>query len=191
MDHKSTDEQLLKRIQEDDETAFQNLFDKYYKTLCYAAYKIYPDEHKSKDFSQEVFLDIWKKRKTLSIHTSLNAFLRRAVTNKAIDYIRAQRFNFEDPPPSDKDQIQPFEAIEQAELKSLIHRTAEQLPERCRLVFFMSRFEELSHKEIAAKLDISEKTVENQITKALKRLRIVVTHYLSESKLILHFLFFS
>jgi len=185
MEEYKTDEHLLAGIKKGDEKAFQTLFDKYYKSMCYAAYKVLPDEHKSKDFAQEVFLTLWRKRDTVTIHTSLQAFLRRAVVNKTIDYIRAQRMNFEeDVPETGSMGGELSDKMEFKELKDLIHFTAEQLPERCRLVFFMSRFEELSHKEIAAKLDISEKTVENQITKALKVLRVAVNQHFTTPKII-------
>ncbi len=189
MNQLNADERLLAGIKAGDESAFQALFDKYYKSMCYAAYKVLPDEHKSKDFAQEVFLTLWRKKETVTIHTSLHAFLRRAVVNKTIDYIRAQRLNFEEIPDIGADESQKNDAMEFKELKDLIHYTADQLPTRCRLVFFMSRFEELSHKEIAAKLDISEKTVENQITKALKVLRVAVAQHLKTPRII--FLIFS
>jgi RNA polymerase sigma-70 factor, ECF subfamily len=185
----NTDENLLAAIKAGDEGAFQFLFEKHYKPLCYAAYKVYPDEHKSKDFAQEVFLALWRKRDNLEVHTSLQAFLRRAVVNKAIDYIRAQRLNFEDIPDTPEEQLENNEGMEFNEMKDLIHHTAAQLPERCRMVFFLSRFEELSHKEIAARLDISEKTVENQITKALKLMRKALSEYRPTKEIIL--LFFS
>ncbi len=191
MEQQSTDQELLQNMREDDEMAFRSLFDRYYRLLCYASYKVYPDEHKSRDFAQEVFLSLWNKRKDISIHSSLSAFLRRAVVNKTIDFIRAQRFNFEEVPDLKESTDSPNKKMEYEELKDLIHQTAEQLPERCRMIFMMSRFEELSHKEIAVKLGISEKTIENQITKALKILRAAIGPYLSESKLILLFLFFS
>ena len=188
MEQYRTDEDLLDGIKKGDETAFQSLFNKHYKSMCYAAYRVYPDEHKSKDFAQEVFLKLWRKKDELEIHTSLQAFLRRAVVNKAIDYIRAQRLDFEEIPDQEV-KTKAGKDLEFKELKDFIHYTAQQLPDRCRTVFFMSRFEELSHKEIATKLDISVKTVENQITKALKVLRIAVNQHFTTLKIYL-FIFF-
>jgi len=190
MDQKAQDEQLLNRIKAGDEAAFQSLFEKYYQSLCYSAYKICTDEHKSKDLAQEVFLDIWKRRKSLTIHTSFQAFLRRAVTYKAIDYVRTQKLDLEESIDLGAAPEQSHQDLEIKELKELIHRTAEQLPERCRIIFFMSRFEQMSHKEIAAKLEISEKTIENQITKALKVLRKVIVNYSSNIKIFLLFYLF-
>lgn len=174
------DRQLLKRISAGEEPAFQTLFEKYYRYLCIASFKICGDEHKAKDVVQEVFLDLWRKKETLNIHTSVQAFIKKAVVFKSIDYIRAQRLQFEDLPESQETHGGAQEKLELAELKKLIHDTAAQLPERCRVVFFMSRFEKMSHKEIANHLDISPKTVENQITKALKTLRSTIQPYLSD-----------
>jgi len=190
MDQKAQDDQLLNRIKAGDEAAFQVLFEKYYQQLCYSAYKICTDEHKSKDLAQEVFLDIWRRRANLNIHTSFQAFLRRAVSYKAIDYVRAQKLDMEESIDLGGAPEKAHQNLEVKELKELIHQTVEQLPKRCRIIFFMSRFEEMSHKEIAAKLEISEKTIENQITKALKILRKVIANYSSSIKIFLLFYLF-
>lgn len=172
-----TDQELWNAIQADDELAFRTLFDRHYKSLCYTAYKVFSDEHQAKDIAQEVFLNLWRRRAAINIHTSVAAFLRRAVVNKSIDHVRAKKIDFEDCTIPDKASNIEQQQLELKELKSLIHHTVNQLPERCRLIFSLSRFEELSHKEIASQLNISEKTVENQITKALKLLRKVVASY--------------
>ena len=177
------DSDLLKRIKQGEEPAFRMLFDKYYKQVCYAAYTTYADEHKAKDFAQEVFLSLWKRRNELKIQVSIAAFLKRAAIYKAIDYIRAQRLDFEKENVLHRKETNSGEQTEYKELKELIHRTVENLPERCRIIFFMSRFEKLSHKEIATRLAISEKTIENQITKALKILRKVVANYSEATKI--------
>jgi len=168
MSQKKTDEELLAKIQSGNEVAFRILYDKYYPILIYTAYNTFPDEHKAKDFAQEVFIDTWRKRADLKIHTSIGAFLKRAVVNKAIDYIRSQRLDFGKTieQPIHLNQIELNDDSET--LKTLIHKTIETLPKRCRMIFLMSRFEGLSHREIAEILDISQKTIENQITKALK-----------------------
>jgi RNA polymerase sigma-70 factor (ECF subfamily) len=184
-----TDRELFDHIQNDDKKAFRTLFDRHYKNMCYTAYKIYPDEHKAKDFAQEVFLNFWKRRNIISIELSVSAFLKRAVVNKAIDYIRSQKLDFNKFPTEMWEPNSSSNLLEYKELKQLIHQTADKLPQRCRIIFFMSRFESFSHKEIAQKLNISEKTVENQITKALKILRNIIADYNVDLKLF--FLLFS
>ncbi len=182
MNNNQSDHDLWRKVKSGDEHAFKALFDKYYKSLTYRAYKIYPDQHLAKDKVQEVFLDLWKKRETREIHTSVHAFLSKAVVFKTIDYIRGKRLDFD----AELELERPFDPEEEdcTELKQLIHKTVKKLPERCRVVFSMSRFEDMSHKEIAEQLSISTKTVENQITKALKILRRNVKLYLSDDMLL-------
>ncbi len=174
-----TDDQLLADVREDSQQAFKVLFDRYYKKMCYAGYRTYSDQHKVKDFAQEIFCDIWKKRKVLNITSSLNAFLTRAMRNKAIDYIRSQRLNFDEGA-----ALQHLQTNEDptsfTELQDIVKATVDSLPERCRIIFNLSRTDGLSHKEIAQQLDISTKTIENQITKALKALRLSIAKYNGE-----------
>ena len=171
---------LFDRIRDDDQSAFNTLFTKYYKVLCFTANTVYGDPHKAKDTVQEVFLDIWKRRKTIKISQSLNAYLSRAVKNKTIDYIRSQRLDFNAEP---IESLAPTNSqLEFKELRDVIDTTVKNLPNRCRIIFLMSRFDYLSHKEISKKLDISEKTIENQITTALKRIRIAVQQYKKGNK---------
>lgn len=171
-----TDNQLLAEIRLDSQAAFKELFDRYYQKMCYAGYRTYSDQHKAKDFAQEIFCDLWNKRKTVKINSSLNAYLSRAMRNKAIDYIRSQRLNFDEGKSVQYLQTE-FDPTSFKELQAVIKATVDSLPERCRIVYNLSRTEGLSHKEIASKLDISTKTIENQITKALKALRLNIARY--------------
>lgn len=184
MDSKTEDARLWKKIKAGDETAFKQLFKKHYKNLTYRAYKVLADEHIAKDNVQEVFLDLWNKRDTKIINTSVHAYLSKAVTFKTIDYIRSRRFDFDKEDAWEDASVEPYETIEGKELAQIIHKAAQSLPERCRIIFLMSRFEDLSHKEIAEQLGISTKTVENQITTALKRMRKIISPYLSKDFLI-------
>lgn len=179
-----TDDQLLADIREGSQQAFKVLFERYYQKMCYAGYRTYADQHKVKDFAQEVFCDIWKKRQTINITTSLNAYLSRAMRYKAIDYIRAQRLNFDEGAAVEHMQTN-VDPTSFKELQDLVKATVDNLPERCRIVFNLSRTEGLSHKEIAKHLDISTKTIENQITKALKALRRSIAEYNGTLKSIL------
>lgn len=171
-----TDDQLLDEIRLDSQEAFKALFDRYYQKMCYAGYRTYSDQHKVKDFAQEIFCDLWNKRKTLKITSSLNAYLSRAMRNKAIDYIRAQRLNFDEGEAVKNLRIDE-DPTSFSELQGVVQATVDNLPERCRIVFNLSRTEGLSHKEISSKLGISTKTIENQITKALKALRTNIARY--------------
>ncbi len=123
--------------------------------------------------TQEVFLDLWKRREEIEIKQSIKYFLRRAVINNCLAYIRKnKRVSLNDEFQDHlmiSDQEEVFE--EDQDLHKMIPLMLQKLPERCREIFQLSRFEGLSHKEIAAHLNISTKTIENQITKAMKVLK--------------------
>ncbi len=157
--------------------ALRQLFELHYKHLLSDVYRLIKDEDTCKDIAQEVFVELWNKRETLDIHTSLRAYLRKAAVNRALNHIKtSKRIVLED------DAQSWVEVGEDTESELALHETTENrehalrlaidaLPEKCRLVFCLSRFDNMSHKEIAEKLGISVKTIENQITKAMKSLR--------------------
>lgn len=170
------DASWLNDLRRGDEKALRAIFDCYYKRMLSDVYRLVPDMAVCKDLVQDVFLELWRKRETLDVHTSLGAYLRRAAVNRAINYLKTRRpvgisdaadwAEAADPAPQEAAQRE-----QQEQLETQLYQAIDQLPEKCRLVFAMSRFEHLSHKEIAERLDISVKTIENQITKAMKMLR--------------------
>lgn len=171
---------ILDLLNRSDEKGIKLIFDQYYRYLCHAVYKVIPDTHIVEDLVQEVFYEIWKKRERLQINISLKAYLRRASINKSLNYVRAQRMKFSDNEDIKErfvDDDNSHEKVELSELTEVINQAVESLPERCRLVFSLSRFESMSYKEIAEQLGISMKTVENQISKALKILRKEINIY--------------
>lgn len=168
---------LLQRVKQNDQVAFRTLFDTYYKYLTVTAYRYLNDGEKAKDIAQDAFVELWNRRDTLEITTGLKAYLRRAVVNKCLNYIkREKRIDFSEPAllPETPTQLGAVEDLEAADLQKTIQTAIDTLPERCRLIFCMSRFDEKSHKEIASELNISTKTIENQITRALKTLRAAI-----------------
>ncbi|KAA3638420.1 MAG: RNA polymerase sigma-70 factor [Bacteroidetes bacterium] len=169
-----TDAELIALLRTDDERAVEFLFREHYDYLCGAVYRVLPRAEAVEDLVQEVFFELWRKRHKLQINTSFRAYLRKAAVNKTLNYIRDQRIKTIDvekaPEPSSR-HTEVTEALEGKELQQKIDDAIDELPERCRMVFVLSRFEEKSYKEIAEELDISVKTVENQISKALKHLR--------------------
>ena len=159
----------------------QFIFERYYKYLVITAYQVIGDEHKARDLVQDVFFALWKKRGRLQIQGALKSYLRRAVVNRSIDELRSRkRMNWSDPevaPPPASEQSNAVQQLEAEELQALIIRLLTSYLRRCRQVFALSRFENKSHKEIAELLDISIKTIENQMTKALKIIRKAVQQY--------------
>ncbi len=174
-----TDGELLKIFKEDGSKGIELIFKQYYEVMCKTAYRITKEQSLAEDIVQEVFYELYKKREKLNIE-SLLGYLRRAVYNRAINKVKSSRSYV------DADEISyelsdsrtnSQEDMEYMELEAFINKVIDSLPEKCRLVFVMNRFEQLSYKEVAAKLEISVKTVENQMSKALKILRAEFENY--------------
>ncbi|MEL7222299.1 MAG: RNA polymerase sigma-70 factor [Bacteroidota bacterium] len=179
---KGADQQLLIDLQNGDEKALDKLFRAHYAYLCQTVYKVLPDRILAEDLVQEVFYDLWRKREKLNVKQSWRAYLRRAAINRTLNYIRDQKMIVDDesalPFDMSSAEADAGKLMEVDELKADIAQAIESLPERCRLVFGLSRFELMSNKEIAQHLEISIKTVENQMTKALKLLRVRLSDHL-------------
>ncbi|MEL6922891.1 MAG: RNA polymerase sigma-70 factor, partial [Bacteroidota bacterium] len=175
------EQEWLAGLNRGEDAAFRQIFDQYYKYLVVTAYNYVNDDAKAKDLTQDVFVELWKKRADIVITSSLKSYLRRSVINKALNWIKSQkRFDFGDESLDQNWTSTETDAIRQlegADLQAIIQTAIDGLPERCRTVFKLSRFENLSHKEIAAQLNISTKTIENQMTKALKIIRAAVEQH--------------
>ena len=172
MSVKFTDCHIKAQLSTQPEQAFEALFRKYFSYLCSTIYQILPQAAIAEDLAQEIFLDLWKRRQKLVISGSLKAYLRKAAIHKALNQQRAQKRR------QVRQQLwlqraSPATAkpLETSELNRYIQQAIDLLPERCRLVFILSRHEDLSYREIAQLLNISEKTVDHHIGKALQLLR--------------------
>lgn len=172
--------QLLQKLKAGDQSAFDRLFKQYYKYLVVIAYKYVKDDHLSRDLVQDVYMDLWKRRESIDIELSLKFFLRRAVINRSLSTIRKNsRMSFEEDAGLNvaTKSNETESHYQMKELNEVLEAAYAKLPARCLEVFKLSRHEGLSHKEIAAKLDISTKTIENQMTKALKIIRVALKEY--------------
>ena len=122
-----------------------------------------------------------EKRASLNVKGELKPYLRRAVVNRAIDVWRSKKSSGTWEEVSEITQASGEASVQQqlegAELQQAINVAIDSLPERCRQVFALSRFENLSHKEISQQLDISVKTIENQMTKALRIIRVALAEH--------------
>jgi RNA polymerase sigma-70 factor (family 1) len=172
-----SDSELLSLIGESDRDAFSELYHRYWRSLYQSAWNVLQDQESCMEVTQEVFVWLWEHRAGLQIN-SLPAYLKAAVKYKVTNILRVNKvrdacfinldeldainLTFEDDP------------LEIKELKAVIAQMSAKLPARARLIFELSRNEQLSNREIANKLGISEKTVENQITIALKKLRLAL-----------------
>jgi RNA polymerase sigma-70 factor (ECF subfamily) len=173
---------LLARLRAGDESALKAIFQTYYADLCRSAYRVLSDQVMAEDLVQEVFYELWRKRADLQVQQALGPYLRRAVRNRTLNYLRDQRLPLADeeqmPGQVAHPQAGVVQHLEAAELRERLHQAIDALPDRCREVFVLSRFEDLTNKEIADQLAISVKTVENQMTKALRLLRSAIEPYL-------------
>jgi RNA polymerase sigma-70 factor (ECF subfamily) len=168
---------LFDDIRIGDEVAFNKAFDLYYSRLCFFADKILRDFDLSRSVAQQVFVDLWIKRDKLVV-TSLQSYLYHSVQNSALDVLKRKKVESRYLATLDKSETEEMkDLMEEAESADRINKAIQKLPEKCREIFLLCRFEELKYAEIAEKLNISVKTVEMQITIALKKLRKELSDY--------------
>ena len=174
--------ELLLKIAQGNEHAFTEIYHRYWKLLfSVAANKLY-NLADAEEVVQDVFADLWKRRSSIHIHQSLKSYLAAAVKFQVYSLMnkKYRQRQYEESLQQHATAISHIE--EQYDLKVLqeqLQQTTAGLPERCRLVYELSREAGLSNKEIAQSLDISEKTVENQMTRALKHLRTSLKSFFS------------
>ncbi len=171
----------VQKIKQGNIQAFEGVFRELYSPLAGYANKIINDNDKAEEIVQEVFYTIWKNRERLIITTSLKSYLYKSVQNSCLQIIQHESVKdkykqFVINRDTDK-QPSPDAELELKEINKAINRTLASLPERCRQIFKMNRFEGLKYREIADKLSISQKTVEANISKALKHLRKNLQQY--------------
>lgn len=179
-----TEEQLLQMIIADEVNGLELLFKNYYKQLWRFAKEILKNTDAAEDAVQDVFIKFWEKRNQINITTSLKAYLFTAVRNTCFNQLKASERNVwlddtsiqYDMKNSSPDAIN---NIAGKELEQKIATAIDALPPRCGLVFKLSRFENKSYKEIAEIMDISVKTVDNQMGKALMLMRQQLAPYLN------------
>jgi RNA polymerase sigma-70 factor (ECF subfamily) len=162
---------LWSRVQGDDPKAFEALFRKYFYTLCLLSRRYTRDMTTSREVVQDLFIHLWENRKNIKITASIRSYLATATRFNSIRRIKADQkvIIFTDVLPDSGQEL--TDHLEYAELQAAIVRAIDGLPEQCRRVFELSRFELLKHSEIASRLEISVKTVEAHIGKALKQLQ--------------------
>lgn len=170
--------ELLEALKQGDAKALEQIFHQHYDILLRTASKIVVDGEKAKDIVQEVFEQLWKKRVDLKITTGIKPYLSRAVANRAInEYKRLRKRNESDAFENLSTQQNAQDQLEFEELNEHLKTAIDGLPERCKLIFIKCRLEQKSHQEIADELNISKKTIENQMTKALKTLRAALLQH--------------
>lgn len=170
----------LKIVLEDDHEAFKKLFFEFYPSLCVFAgrYIISPDI--CEDIVQDVFFNIWKNRKSLNIHSSFRNFLVTSVKNSCTDHLRKESSHnkYIENQTSTSTSPSPIDVYTTNELQEMLQSALDKLPQNIQSAFDMSRNKNMTYKEIALEMDISPKTVESYISRALKTLREELKDYL-------------
>jgi len=173
-----SDTELQKRLQSQDQNAFEILFDRYWKRMYAYAFKIYKEEAICEDIVQEIFISLWEKSATNTI-LNLEGYLLRAVKYKIANHIRDLKFDsghleilqsIPHPTKTDKHLVY-------REFEAEVFREIKKLPPRSQEVLILSRLENYTNIEIAQKLGLSVRTVEKHISDALKLLKMKIDPY--------------
>jgi RNA polymerase sigma-70 factor (ECF subfamily) len=167
---------LIERLQKGDVAAFEHLFHTYYSELCRYALLFIDDEAAAENIVQDLFIYIWEHRETIEFQSSYKNYLFQAARYKVLNYKRnkaLQERKREEigKKTSDIDDFRTEEAIELKELNRIIDEAIALLPDKCQQIFRLSRKDELSYHEIAELMLISESTVKNHISTAIKKIK--------------------
>ncbi|HMH21052.1 MAG TPA: RNA polymerase sigma-70 factor [Puia sp.] len=179
-----TDKGFLELLRQGNELAFEKVFTTYYEALHAYAFIILGDGAIAEELVQEVFFSVWAKKDKLDIRSSLKSYLYKSVFNECMDHLKHRKHK----------AIHTSYVLHQArisssgedadrraglkDLEKKLQKALNDLPEQCRIIFQLSRFEGAKYQEIAAQLGLSVKTVEAQMGKALRRLRISLAEFL-------------
>ncbi|GAA4919163.1 RNA polymerase sigma-70 factor [Mucilaginibacter defluvii] len=171
-----SDKQLLHLLKSNDETAFTEIFDRYWSVLFIQACKLVRDEDDAADLVQEVFVKIWDHRETIIIQGGLLPYLARAVRYRFFDFLDRKKVR-QDYADSLRIFMQEGRAItdeqlREKELLRTIDELVSTLPPKQKQIYEMSRKDSMSTAEIALALNVSEKTVQNQVSLALRELKL-------------------
>jgi RNA polymerase sigma-70 factor (family 1) len=178
---KLSDAELTDLLKLDDRTALSEIYERYKRLLFLHAYKKLGNQQEAEDIIHEIFTSLWSRRLTLNFTGHLAGYLYTAVRNQVLDHYCQQKKEsvyiqslqkFIDEGEAITDHL-----VRENEMKALIDREVNLLPKKMREVFTLSRMADLSHREIAEKLDISEQTVRKHVQHALKVLRVKLGVY--------------
>ncbi len=162
-----------------DQGSFESLFREYFSPLMAFARKILGDEDDARDVVQKVFIRLWERKQEVDLSTSLKSYLFTSVHNRSLNVIRDRKKFSSGEVPEVAGEWDVSSQIESMELEAKIREVIDGLPEKCREVFQLNRFGGMKYSEISVHLGISVKTVENQMSKALKILREKLARYMT------------
>lgn len=177
-----SEENQIRRIQNGDKKTFSELYVSNFTQMCDFAVSITHDEEVTKELIQDVFINIWTNREHWRPKSTIRSYLYRAIKNRAFDYLKHKKVEREwhnrNYQSNSENAETPYEQYTRAELEQFIQKAVDELPEKRKMIYLLSRIQGLKYREIADVMKISEKTVENQMGHALKKLRELVNKYL-------------
>lgn len=171
---KTEDLNKIEAIKSGDLKEFEKLFREFYKPLLIYANRFIQDGAEAEEIVQNLFFNLWKNKETLNINISVSSYLYSAVRNNSFQYLKREKIKSKYEQYlkyNSAESTQPIEQIKYNELHNRLYQVMNDLPERCQEIFKLNRFKGLKYQEIADQLEISIKTVEANMSKALKHLR--------------------
>lgn len=168
---------LLRELKLTDEGSFRELFDKYHSRLCRYSFYVLGDKHRAEDVVQSFFVRLWEQRESLKIEDDLENYLFVSIRNASYNYLKSSRHQKMRESEYTMNQQEENNSIDRKRFLKKLQEALCQLPEQCREIYCLKNMEGLTYKEIAEYLHISEKTVDVQIYRALKRLRELMVKY--------------
>ena len=187
---------LVQQLRNGEDAAYKYLYDQHYQILCHVAAQYVKDDFLAETIVGDVIFHLWEVRETIEINTSVRSYLMSCVRHRCIDYLKSQHHQHEiaqsnvgmrDFPVLQyvKDSDYPLGRLLEKELENEIMNAISRLPDECRKVFNMSRFENRKYEEIAQELQISINTVKYHIKHALALLHEDLGKYLAMVMMIL------
>lgn len=176
-----TDEMLVKLLKASDEKAFKIIYERYWKSIYLTALKKLRSAHIAEELTQSLFVNIWERREKSSI-INISSYLSSAIKYKIINYIESRYSTSQGVIDEDMSDLMTDNSTEDnillSDLNLTISNALQQLPVKTREVFKLSRFDHFSVREIASKMNLSEKAVEYHVTQSLKLLRIELKDFM-------------
>lgn len=173
---------LIAGLRNKDKTVFDFIFNYYYSGLCAYSLRYISEKETVEDIVQDFFVSLWLKNSQIIITGSIKSYLFTSVKNRCFDYLKhykvEERFSKNILQSVDDSEENNFDLYVETELREAISAGLEKLQPRCREIFEMSRFKGMKNQEIAEQLNISKRTVELQISLALKTLRLELKDFL-------------
>ena len=178
-----SDRHTILKLLSGDISTYESVYKTFFKPLYVYAYSILKDEIQAEEVVQNIFLKLWERKEKIQIESSLKAYLYKSVYNDSLNYLKHLKVKstYENHAIQVMKNTHSISASNQMMYKTLeveLRNALNALPEQCRTVFQLSRYEDLKYREIATHLSISEKTVENHMSKALKLLRLKLAEYI-------------